>query len=223
MVIVETPPGFQGLREDLPLTMYERNLPHWRQEGATYFVTFRLGDSVPAHQQEELRVMKNDWLQDNLPPHDKGQKEELSRLLTSKQENWLDAGYGSCVLASIQGQELTRRALQFFDDERYELVSYVVMPNHGHCIVRPHSGWSLERTIQSWKRRVSRELGKFDEQHSGSIWFEESFDRIIRDGHHLWECVNYIGRNPTKVRLSSKQYELWLRPSWEKRGWRFPE
>ena len=33
------PPGFQGLRDDLPLTVYEQLLPHWRQEGATYFVT----------------------------------------------------------------------------------------------------------------------------------------------------------------------------------------
>ena len=38
------PPGFQGLREDLSLTVYERHLPHWRQDGATYLVTFRLAD-----------------------------------------------------------------------------------------------------------------------------------------------------------------------------------
>ena len=26
---------------------YERNLPHWRQPGVTYFITFRLNDSLP--------------------------------------------------------------------------------------------------------------------------------------------------------------------------------
>lgn len=41
------PPGFQGFREDLALNSYELDLPHWRQDGATYFVTFRLGDSLP--------------------------------------------------------------------------------------------------------------------------------------------------------------------------------
>lgn len=41
------PPDFQGLRPDRPLTMYHRKLPHWRQDGATYFVTFHLADSLP--------------------------------------------------------------------------------------------------------------------------------------------------------------------------------
>jgi hypothetical protein len=41
------PPGFQGLHPDKLLCTYQRHLPHWRQEGATYFVTFRLGDSLP--------------------------------------------------------------------------------------------------------------------------------------------------------------------------------
>ena len=36
------PPGFQGLRADIPIVIYRRNLPHWRQVGASYFVTFRL-------------------------------------------------------------------------------------------------------------------------------------------------------------------------------------
>ena len=40
------PPGFQGLRTDIPVTVYYRHLPHWRQDGATYFVTFRLADSL---------------------------------------------------------------------------------------------------------------------------------------------------------------------------------
>src|SRR5258707_12522120 len=39
------PPGFQGLHPDKPVTAYQRHLPHWRQDGATYFVTFRLADA----------------------------------------------------------------------------------------------------------------------------------------------------------------------------------
>ena len=34
---LDPPPGFQGLREDLPLRTYTRHMPHWRQDGATYF------------------------------------------------------------------------------------------------------------------------------------------------------------------------------------------
>jgi hypothetical protein len=49
------PPHFRGLHPDLPVTAYHRHLPHWRQQGATYFVTFRLGDALP---QSKLRLLK---------------------------------------------------------------------------------------------------------------------------------------------------------------------
>ena len=32
---------------NMPLDIHERNMPHWQQDGATYFVTFRLADSIP--------------------------------------------------------------------------------------------------------------------------------------------------------------------------------
>ena len=48
------PPGFHGLHPHKPLTMYHRNLPHWRQDGATYFVTYRLADSLPQCKVDEL-------------------------------------------------------------------------------------------------------------------------------------------------------------------------
>ncbi len=31
------------------MRIYDTTLPHWRQAGATYFVTFRLADSIPRH------------------------------------------------------------------------------------------------------------------------------------------------------------------------------
>jgi hypothetical protein len=55
------PPGFQGLREDLPVEVYEQLLPHWWQDRATYFVTFRLNDSLPQEKLEELRILKAEW------------------------------------------------------------------------------------------------------------------------------------------------------------------
>lgn len=42
-------PVFRGVdvEELWPVPGYRRNLPHLRIEGATYFVTFRLADSIP--------------------------------------------------------------------------------------------------------------------------------------------------------------------------------
>ena len=55
------PPGFQGLHPDKPVTVYVRHLPHWRQEGATYFVTFRLHDSLPQSKLQELDRVRHLW------------------------------------------------------------------------------------------------------------------------------------------------------------------
>ena len=78
MIVVDTPPGFQGLRDDYPVSVYSRNLPHWRQEGATYFVTFHLSDSIPAPQVKLLKEMKATWLARNPEPHDQAQRIELT-------------------------------------------------------------------------------------------------------------------------------------------------
>ena len=40
---------------------YERNLPHWRQPGVTYFITFRLNDSLPREVVEAAKREKQAW------------------------------------------------------------------------------------------------------------------------------------------------------------------
>jgi hypothetical protein len=55
------PPGFRGLRSDEGVTVYVRHLPHWRQRGATYFVTFRLADSLSQAKLRELAAWRDQW------------------------------------------------------------------------------------------------------------------------------------------------------------------
>src|SRR5262249_20681627 len=43
----QTSPPFTPFEKTRPASVYTRSLPHWQQEGATYFVTFRLADSLP--------------------------------------------------------------------------------------------------------------------------------------------------------------------------------
>ena len=40
-------PSFQPFDPHGELSIYTRNMPHWRQPGVTYFVTFRQDDSIP--------------------------------------------------------------------------------------------------------------------------------------------------------------------------------
>ena len=101
-----------------------------------------------------------------------------------------------------------------FDNDQYELGCYAVIPNHVHGIFRPLQPKSLplEKILQSRKRRTSREINVVVGGR-GSLWQEESFDRIIRDEEHLYRCIQLIGRNPAKARLPSDQWRRWVRPS----------
>src|SRR5438445_9018315 len=55
-------PAFVPFDECRATRIYQRNLPHWRQEGVTYFVTFRLGDSIPEPVRRRWEEEKAAWL-----------------------------------------------------------------------------------------------------------------------------------------------------------------
>jgi putative transposase len=231
------PPGFQSFREDLPFTFYQRHLPHWRQDGATYFVTFRLEDSLPQSKLRELESFRREWKLSEMIGEKVDLQDELTRQTIQKIERWLDQGMGSCLLrhADFAGEVVS--AMHFFDrtslppsaqpspvatgPQRYELGAYVVMPNHVHAILRPllPQTYPLEDVLGSWKQFTARQMNGI-RPNSGAIWQEESFDRIIRDEEHLWRCIQYIGRNPRLAGLASK-VPLWIRPERKALGWDF--
>jgi len=216
------PPGFQGLREDVAMTTYMRHLPHWRQDGATYFVTFRLGDSLPQEKLRELAALRTDWERRHPCPRNEAAWEGLSREVMRRVEAWLDQGMGSCALRNPVTAAIVREGFHHFDGQRYELGSYVIMPKHVHAIVRPLAFdlFPLERILQSWKRftanRINEQTGG-----SGPLWQEESFDRIVRDEEHLYRCVQYIASNPARAKLPNDAYIRWIQPAWEALGWKF--
>ncbi len=92
------PAGFQGFRDDLPLTFYQQLLPHWRQDGATYAVTFRLADSLPQSKLQELRADKAEWLRRHPPPRANAVLDAWSRVMMERVDAWLDQEMGGCLL-----------------------------------------------------------------------------------------------------------------------------
>ena len=226
------PDGFQAFDRHGEVTMYHRHLPHWRQKGATYFVTFRLADSLPQEKLNELKNIREEWKDKHfggLEPESNDNEsieeyqdewKELTRLVTAKSEKWLDQGYGKCVLKELNVREIVIEALENFDGEQYELGAYVIMPNHVHLIMRPLGGNELENILQGRKRRTSREINKLVSQ-GGNLWQQESYDRIIRDAEHLWKTLQYIGRNPAKANISENHSTLWICKNWIDHGWDF--
>lgn len=131
------PPGFGGPHPHQPLTGYVRHLPHWRQKGATYFVTFRLGDGLPQAKLQELEHLQREWELNHPPPRSESLLEQHAHETMRRIEFWLDQGMGSCRLRNLQAAEEVIGAMRYFDGERFELDSYVVIANHVHGIVRP--------------------------------------------------------------------------------------
>lgn len=73
-------------------------LPHWQQDGAGFFVTYRLDDSIPAGMMEKWREEKATWLAKYPQPWDEETESEYHRKFTYELDRLMDCGYGSCVL-----------------------------------------------------------------------------------------------------------------------------
>ena len=54
---------FQPFDKRGSVRIYFTSMPHWRQDGCTYFVTYRLADSIPAKVVEEWDFEKLKWIQ----------------------------------------------------------------------------------------------------------------------------------------------------------------
>jgi REP element-mobilizing transposase RayT len=175
------------------------NLPHWRQDGVTYFVTFRLGDSMPQRKLWQWRRERDEWMSQHPLPHGKAEKAEYYTRFVTRIERWLDAGCGSCVLWLDCHKRVVEDALRCFDGDRYRLGRFVVMPNHVHVVVTPYGGWRLSRIIESWKkfsaRKINESMGR-----TGPLWQREYFDHIVRNINELERINVYIERNPVRSR-----------------------
>lgn len=216
------PPNFRGLNGILPIRRYERHLPHWRQDGATYFVTFNLADALPANKQNEIDSMRLQCERKHPPPRNEQSWVEYAKTVYQLAENALDAGFGKCWFRNPLYIAELHRSLLHLQDQRYELGCYTIMANHCHVTIRPFDGIGLEDELGAIKRTTSRFINQC-EGTTGSLWNQESYDRIVRDEEHLYRVVQYIGNNPFKAGLPSTQWHRWINPNWEKAGWKFED
>lgn len=216
--ILQAPAHFRELDPQLPVRCRRRNLPHWRQEGATYFVTFRLSDSLPKEVREQIRQEREAWFGNNPEPWTAAQAEEHERRFNARIGTLLDNGAGCCALGSQTAATLVEGSLRHFDGERYHLFSWVVMPNHVHCIVRPLGENSLDEIWESWKGFTSHKLRKLGVDLE-PIWFRECYDRIVRDAEHLYWVVQYIPENPWKAGIEENSCPMGIHREWDPAIW----
>jgi len=94
--------------------------------------------------------------------------------------------------------------------ERYELIAWVVMPNHVHAVVRPYKGHTLSRILHTWKSFTAHEAKKIsaaehlDIPCGEAFWQRESYDHLLRNETDLDRHVEYVIQNPVTARLCQK-------------------
>jgi putative transposase len=186
----------------------KNRLPHWQQEGAAYFVTFRLAEAIPRRLQDQWQNERAVWLNAHPDPWSGETELEYLKRFSGALERWLDAGHGSCLLRRRDCRAIVDETLHHFDGQRLVLISFVVMPNHVHVLFVQNAEWPLEKIIRSWKSFPARRINERLER-SGNLWQRDYFDRLVRDQKHFAKCVRYIRRNPEKARLRKGEYILY--------------
>jgi putative transposase len=217
-------PVFRGFAVEQPWHVpgYRRNLPHLRLEGATYFVTFRLADSIPQSVASRWEDERRAWLRahglnpDGEDTADDGWDAAYAAIPAAERHAFereqqrrffveLDKCHGACLLATCPG--LVGEAIEHFHGQRIWAGDYVVMPNHVHVLVQPFPGVELEQWLYSIKRftgvAIRRGAAPGAVLRRGHLWQTESFDRIVRNAAELARIRRYIADNPSTLRPGS--------------------
>jgi hypothetical protein len=146
--------------DDLLIT--QRGLPHWAQDGRVVFITWRMNDSLPTETLADWRTRRTSWLTlRNIDPQVPGWKRRIHELppadiaefhetFTSAWHQLLDEGHGSCALRSPECANIVHDSLLHFNGDRYQMHSFVIMPNHLHMLVTFPDRDTMLSQCESW-------------------------------------------------------------------------
>ncbi|MBI3680708.1 MAG: transposase [Acidobacteria bacterium] len=164
---------------------YQRRLPHWEVIGQPLFVTFRLHGSLPYN-----RIF---------PPANVTSGKAfaaMDRILDQNRSGPVFLGVPE--IAHVVVQALSDGETRF---HRYQLHSYVVMPNHVHLLVTPLA------TAREWlgplKGFTAREANRILGRTGQPFWQDESYDHLVRNGQEIQRILCYIEDNPVRAGLAA--------------------
>ena len=181
-------------------------LPHWDAPEGTYFVTFRLADSLPraiydriaSERQALIRLFTGGERSLTAVEND-----QIRRFTFSRTDESLDQGYGNCWMRQSEIADVVANSLRFFDGRRYTLHAWCVMPNHVHVLITLRSQETLDRVLHSWKSFSSSKANEILGKTGSTFWEHESFDRLVRSDQEFFKVWRYILANPGKAGLKA--------------------
>jgi putative transposase len=204
---------------DAPLAISQRRLPHWQVDGAIYWVTFRLADSIPQETLRAWRAERDTWMKQHPEVWTDSVWAEYDERFTQRMEQWLDAGTGSRALACPAVRDAVKACLLKFDGQRLRVHAAVIMPTHVHCVIEPLTKGDADIPVCAVAERqtemsatLSRALSKLLQGikgasaraanqilgTSGMFWMDESYDHIVRNARQYRHFIQYIAENPAR-------------------------
>lgn len=167
-------------------------LPHFDTDQYPQMITYRLADSLPRKIIEDVLARLSD-------------RDEARR---ARFEEFLDNGYGSCVLKEPEFAQIIVENWKFYDGRHYRLQDWVVMPNHGHVIYdRPIL--SMPKIVKNWKsyssHQIKKRLGTTGD--GNPLWAAGFHDRYARDERHFFHMQCYLFLNPVRAGLVDDPFD----------------
>jgi putative transposase len=169
--------GFRGWHE-------RGYLPHRDDPGLTQLVTFHLEDAFPT-------ALRSEWAALLETENNQEQRKKL--------ESYLDQGRGQCYLRRRDIGQLVEDVLRYHHGTRYQLVAWIIMPNHVHVLFKVGDK-PMVKTVGDWKEYAARQANSILGRR-GRFWAREFWDVYMRDGEHELFARRYVENNPVKAFL----------------------
>jgi type I restriction enzyme R subunit len=196
-----------------------RDLPHWDQPGAAYFITCCLEGSIPAQGLLDIARLQSELRRRKPPPGMTQEDWQLRnwKLTFARIDQWLDIAAGTAHLRDTRLAAELMENLLHFAGEHYDLHSFVIMPSHFHWLFRPKEEWVISLTgDQSPRERIMKSVKSYSAKQcnrlldvTGRFWQEESYDHWVRDAEEFERIMHYIEQNPVKAGLVERP-EDWV-------------
>ena len=203
-------------------TVYFQKFAHIQPIGATFFVTFRLVDSIPISHLADLKSKYRSEYILCMQIEDSYLKNskifELRKKYLIEYDKILDLTInGAHHLKDFSVMNMVKTQLHTHDGQLYDLIAYCIMSNHVHILI--DTSIQMKKDIyyenelinnylplDKIMKRIKGATALYANQllsRSGKFWDKESYDIFIRNEYMLNNVIAYILNNPLKAGLAT--------------------
>jgi REP element-mobilizing transposase RayT len=203
------------MKPDVKVSETKRNLPHRQVDDCILFVTWRMAFTLPSDLVQDLTNRKTEYEAKTANLSSEYEK-RLHYDFRKQQFDYFDdyIGNDNKLPQTLNNKEIAAIVIELiksYDKVRYELISYCIMPNHVHLIIKPLAQedgvfWSLSDIMLSLKGNSANKINKLLNR-KGKFWQTESYDHVIRNDKELINSIAYLLNNPIKANLCKTQTE----------------